>query len=64
MNSNYFYQAWEGEKMLEKIKRTVYKVAIYIRQSKESKDKGYHDSQSITNQKAKLKEYVDKLVWE
>lgn len=64
MNSNYFYQAWEGEKMLEKIKRTVYKVAIYIRLSKEDMDKGYDESESITNQKALLTEYVEKLGWE
>ena len=50
--------------MLEKIKRTVYKVAIYIRLSKEDIDKGYDESESITNQKALLTEYVEKLGWE
>ena len=50
--------------MLEKIKRTIYKVAIYIRLSKEDIDKGYDESESITNQKALLTEYVEKLGWE
>ena len=50
--------------MLEKIKRTIYKVAIYIRLSKEDMDKGYDESESITNQKALLIEYVEKLGWE
>ena len=50
--------------MLEKIKRTIYKVAIYIRLSKEDMDKGYDESESITNQKALLTEYVEKLGWE
>ena len=50
--------------MLEKIKRTIYKVAIYIRLSKEDMDKGYDESESITNQKALLIEYVEKLgIW-
>lgn len=47
-----------------KIKRTIYKVAIYIRLSKEDIDKGYDESESITNQKALLTEYVEKLGWE
>ena len=50
--------------MLEKIKRKIYKVAIYIRLSKEDIDKGYDESESITNQKALLTEYVEKLGWE
>ena len=50
--------------MLEKIKRMIYKVAIYIRLSKEDIDKGYDESESITNQKALLTEYVEKLGWE
>ena len=44
--------------MLDKI---IYKVAIYIRLSKEDMDKGYDESESITNQKALLTEYVEKL---
>ena len=44
--------------MLEKM---IYKVAIYIRLSKEDLDKGYDESESITNQKALLTEYVEKL---
>ena len=50
--------------MLEKIKIIIYKVAIYIRLSKEDMDKGYDESESITNQKALLTEYVEKLGWE
>ena len=44
--------------MFEKI---IYKVAIYIRLSKEDMDKGYDESESITNQKSLLTEYVEKL---
>lgn len=50
--------------MLEEIKRIIFKVAIYIRLSKEDVDKGYDESESITNQKALLTEYVEKLGWE
>lgn len=50
--------------MLETIKRTIYKVAIYIRLSKEDADRGYDESESITNQRTLLKEYVEKLGWE
>lgn len=47
--------------MLEKIKEVIYKVAIYIRLSKEDMDRGYDESESITNQKTLLTEYVEKL---
>lgn len=47
--------------MLEEIIRKTYKVAIYIRLSKEDEDRGYDESESITNQKALLLEYVEKL---
>lgn len=50
--------------MLEKIRRMMYKVAIYIRLSKEDADRGYDESESITNQKKLLLEYVEKLGWE
>lgn len=50
--------------MLEPIKTIIYKVAIYIRLSKEDVDKGYDESESITNQKSLLTEYVEKLGWE
>lgn len=63
-NSNCFYQAWEGGKMLETIKTVIYKVAIYIRLSKEDVDKGYDESESIINQKSLLTEYVKNLGWE
>ena len=36
--------------MLELIERTTYKVAIYIRLSKEDVDRGYDESESIINQ--------------
>ena len=45
--------------MLEKIKS--FKVAIYIRLSKEDMDRGYDDSESIKNQKILLQEYVNSL---
>ncbi len=61
MNSNYFYQAWEGGKMLEKINNVIFKVAIYIRLSKEDMDRGYDDSESVKNQKILLEEYVRSL---
>lgn len=47
--------------MFEKIKKMIYKVGIYIRLSKEDLDKGYDESESITNQKSLLIEYVEKL---
>ena len=47
--------------MLETIKRFIYKVAIYIRLSKEDVDRGYDESESIKNQKTLLIEYVEKL---
>lgn len=50
--------------MLETIKTIIYKVAIYIRLSKEDVDKGYDESESITNQKSLLTEYVENLGWE
>ena len=50
--------------MLETIKTVIYKVAIYIRLSKEDVDKGYDESESITNQKSLLTEYVENLGWE
>ena len=59
MNSNCFYQAWKGETMLETIKTVIYKVAIYIRLSKE--DEGINkESESITNQREYIKEYAEK----
>ncbi len=50
--------------MLEPIKTIIYKVAIYIRLSKEDVDKGYDESESIKNQKSLLTEYVENLGWE
>ena len=50
--------------MLETIKTVIYKVAIYIRLSKEDVDKGYDESESITNQKSLLTEYVGNLGWQ
>ena len=47
--------------MLEQIEKTIYKVAIYIRLSKEDVDKGYDESESIKNQRILLTEYVQKL---
>ena len=64
INLNHFYQAWEGGKMLEKIKDVTYKVAIYIRLSKEDLDRGYDDSESVKNQKKLLVEYVENLGWQ
>ena len=49
--------------MLEQIEKTIYKVAIYIRLSKEDVDRGYDESESIKNQKTLLTEYVQKLGW-
>lgn len=50
--------------MLETIKTVIYKVAIYIRLSKEDVDRGYDESESIKNQRTLLTEYVQKLGWE
>ena len=50
--------------MLEPIEKTIYKVAIYIRLSKEDVDRGYDESESIKNQRTLLTEYVQKLGWE
>ena len=47
--------------MLEKIKNDSFKVAIYIRLSKEDMDRGYDDSESVKNQKILLEEYVKNL---
>ena len=49
--------------MLEQIEKTIYKVAIYIRLSKEDVDRGYDESESIKNQRMLLTEYVQKLGW-
>ena len=49
--------------MLETIKTVLYKVAIYIRLSKEDVEKGFDESESITNQKSLLTEYVQNLGW-
>ena len=47
--------------MPQTIKTVIYKVAIYIRLSKEDADKGFDESESITNQKCLLTEYVESL---
>lgn len=47
--------------MLEKLKNVIFKVAIYIRLSKEDMDRGYDDSESVKNQKILLTEYVKNL---
>lgn len=49
--------------MLELTENEIYKVAIYIRLSKEDEDRGYDESESIKNQRALLSEYVEKLGW-
>lgn len=54
----------KGGTMLETIKTVVYKIAIYIRLSKEDVDRGYNESESIKNQRTLLTEYVEKLGWE
>ena len=41
----------EMRRMIEQIKNKIYKVAIYIRLSKEDLDRGYDESESIKNQK-------------
>lgn len=43
------------------IRRTIYKIAIYIRLSKEDADRGFDESESIKNQKTLLTEYVKGL---
>ena len=50
--------------MLEEMKKTIFKIAIYIRLSKEDMDRGFDESESITNQKALLLDYVEKLGFE
>ena len=47
--------------MLERIRNAIFKVAIYIRLSKEDMDRGYDDSESVKNQKILLEEYVKNL---
>ena len=47
--------------MLEKITKIIFKVAIYIRLSKEDMDRGYDDSESVKNQRILLEEYVKSL---
>ena len=47
--------------MLEQSEKTIYKVAMYIRLSKEDVDRGYNESESIKNQRTLLTEYVQKL---
>lgn len=47
--------------MLERIKNVIFKVAIYIRLSKEDMDRGYDESESVKNQKILLEEYVKNL---
>ena len=44
--------------MLEKI---IFKIAIYIRLSKEDIDRGYDDSESVKNQRLLLEKYVKSL---
>ena len=60
-----FFQLWKGVcRMLEEMKKTIFKIAIYIRLSKEDMDRGFDESESITNQKALLLDYVEKLGFE
>ena len=47
--------------MLEQIEKNIYKVAIYIRLSKEDVDRGYDESESIKNQRTLLIKYVENL---
>ena len=47
--------------MLEKIEKIIFKVAIYIRLSKEDMDRGYDDSESVKNQRILLEKYVKSL---
>lgn len=41
-----------------------YRVAIYIRLSKEDENKGFNDSESVSNQKILLTRFVQQLGWE
>lgn len=50
--------------MLEITTKVTYRVAIYIRLSKEDVDRGFDESESIVNQRNLLVEYVKKLGWE
>ena len=50
--------------MLKEMKKTIFKIAIYIRLSKEDMDRGFDESESITNQKTLLLDYVEKLGFE
>lgn len=43
------------------MRKAKYKIAIYIRLSKEDEDRRIDESESITNQKALLLDYVEKL---
>ncbi len=47
--------------MIERVKRIIYKIAIYIRLSKEDADRGFDESESIKNQKTLLTEYAKGL---
>lgn len=47
--------------MLEEVIRRRYNVALYIRLSKEDADRGYDESESITNQKILLENYLKNL---
>ncbi|MCI8620777.1 MAG: recombinase family protein [Clostridia bacterium] len=47
--------------MIEVIGKRIYKIAIYIRLSKEDADRGFDESESIKNQKILLTEYVKGL---
>ena len=49
--------------MLEQIEKTIYKIAIYIRLSKEDIDRGCDESESIKNQRTLLTKYVGNLGW-
>lgn len=43
------------------MERAIFKVAIYIRLSKEDIDKGFDESESVINQRLLLTQYVKKL---
>ena len=58
-----FLSSIEGRKDAWTEEKTIYKVAIYIRLSKEDVDRGYDESESIKNQRTLLTEYVQKLGW-
>ena len=53
----YLFTTRKGEKLLESINK-IYNVGVYIRLSREDDDKGY-ESESITNQKSLLLQYVN-----